>query len=381
MHAAIGFRAKHPKVELTIWADVETRLPMRIEQRDSQLFIACTEFQFDAPMDESLFSMDIPDGYGEQETELDLLGSTEDDFIEGLRVWAEAIGDGRYPDSVSVESFIAQAPMLKRKFEELGLSDETELEMGLKLQRYLLFIRFFKGEGKWHYGGKSVKLGDADTAIFWYRPHGSTTYRVIYGDLSVRDVPPEDLPHPVNVNDESVRSIGYQEWPRHQFAGTQEDEWHVTRSGNIVAHSHVTLVKGPANTSIVPVVLAYPGGELTAASCGGEPIRFYGVSEGRHKLELPMAKLHAGETEIRCTWEFPLRDLRMPEGEYRCPLASLIPVTSYRLAIMLDPGCGLRHAEDASKQRWTPFTWNTGGPEPKSQFGTCGLPLSLRHEQ
>jgi hypothetical protein len=30
--------------------------------------------------------------------------------------------------------------------------------------------------------------------IFWYHPEGSEIYRVIYGDLRVEDVAPEDLP-------------------------------------------------------------------------------------------------------------------------------------------------------------------------------------------
>jgi len=46
----------------------------------------------------------------------------------------------------------------------------------------------------WHYVGKGVEFGDANTAVFLYRPKGSKTYRVIYGDLSVKDVAPDNLP-------------------------------------------------------------------------------------------------------------------------------------------------------------------------------------------
>jgi hypothetical protein len=46
----------------------------------------------------------------------------------------------------------------------------------------------------WHYAGKNVKLGDTDTAIFWYRPKGSEMYHIIYGNLSVNDIAPENLP-------------------------------------------------------------------------------------------------------------------------------------------------------------------------------------------
>jgi len=190
----IGFRAKHPKVEITIWADPETALPVRIEQIGGQMKVICKNLKFDVPMDESLFSMDVPEEYTLQQVELDLLGSTEQDFIEGLRIRAELFGDGQFPEGVAVEDYIQQVPAMTKKIDELGLSDEEETELGMNLARHLLFIRFFKGQGQWHYAGQGVKLGDVEKAIFWYRPKGSETYRVIYGDLSVKDVSPENLP-------------------------------------------------------------------------------------------------------------------------------------------------------------------------------------------
>ncbi len=57
-------------------------------------------------MEDSLFSMEVPAGYTEQKMELDLFGSTEADFIEGLRVLAEQYNNGRFPDDVSVEYFL-----------------------------------------------------------------------------------------------------------------------------------------------------------------------------------------------------------------------------------------------------------------------------------
>lgn len=190
----IGFLAKHPKAEITIWADAKTALPVRIEQSEGQIKAICKNIQFDVPMEKSLFSMDVPEGYKLQQTELDLQGSTEQDFIEGLRVRAEVLGAGQFPDSVAVEDYIKEAPAIGKKMTELGLSEKEQTELGMKLSRHLLFIRFFKGEGQWHYAGSGVKLGDADKAIFWYQPKGSQTYRVIYGDLSIKDVAPENLP-------------------------------------------------------------------------------------------------------------------------------------------------------------------------------------------
>lgn len=189
----IGFLARHPKAEITIWADPETALPVRIEQVGGQMKVICKNVRFDVPMDESLFSMDVPEGYKLQQVELDLMGSTEEDFIEGLRIRA-GLFDGQFPDGVAVEDYLKQAPLMVEKLKELGLSNEQETEMGMKLGRHLLFIRFFKGQGEWHYAGTGVKLGDAKKAIFWYQPKGSETWRVIYGDLSVKDVSVENLP-------------------------------------------------------------------------------------------------------------------------------------------------------------------------------------------
>ena len=45
--------------------------------------------------------------------------------------------------------------------------------------------------------GKGVKLGDNSRVVCWYRPKGSMTYRVVYGDLSIKDVATKDLPLPV----------------------------------------------------------------------------------------------------------------------------------------------------------------------------------------
>jgi hypothetical protein len=190
----IGFHAASPKLDVTIWADPRTALPVRIEQMEGQMKVICRNVQFDVPTDQSLFSMEVPEGYKLQQTTLDLMGATEQDFIEGLRIRAQVLGNGIFPDSVAVEDYLKEAPAIGKKIGELGLSEKEQGELGMKLAKHLLFIRFFKGEGKWHYEGRGVKLGDANKAIFWYKPKDSQTYRVIYGDLHVKDVAPENLP-------------------------------------------------------------------------------------------------------------------------------------------------------------------------------------------
>jgi hypothetical protein len=58
----------------------------------------------------------------------------------------------------------------------------------------MFFLQLLETDGKYHYAGKGVKLGEADKAIFWYRPQEAEKYRVIYGDLHVEQVLSENLP-------------------------------------------------------------------------------------------------------------------------------------------------------------------------------------------
>ena len=44
-----------------------------------------------------------------------------------------------------------------------------------------------------HYTGKGVKLGTPNRPILWYKPTGAENYRVIYADLSVKEMTPEEV--------------------------------------------------------------------------------------------------------------------------------------------------------------------------------------------
>ncbi|MHC4243609.1 MAG: hypothetical protein ACYSU4_14480, partial [Planctomycetota bacterium] len=99
---AQGFRATGPDGEWTIWADLQTALPIRMEQKWRQIEFVCTDFQFDVELDESLFSMEIPEGYSELPSgELPIESSTEQDLVETLRIWAEDILDDVFPREFS----------------------------------------------------------------------------------------------------------------------------------------------------------------------------------------------------------------------------------------------------------------------------------------
>jgi len=182
----IGFLAG----DFTIWADAETALPVRIEVQ-SPLSVIFKNFQFDVPVEESLVSMDVPDGYTEQKNEIDMGTSTEQDLVECLRIWSELLLDGNFPEAIGMMELMKQLPQIEAKLAESVTSAEEGTRKGMTLGKGMLFIMGLKDQ---HYAGNGVKLGDAETAVFWYQPEGSETYRVIYGDLSAKDVSPENLP-------------------------------------------------------------------------------------------------------------------------------------------------------------------------------------------
>jgi len=151
-------------------------------------------FEFNADVDESLVSMDIPDGYTLEDKDLELGNASEEDFVESLRIWAEIIGDGTFPDSIGTQSAMAQMPVLVQKVSAMQVSEEKGTQIGMSFAKGMLFHQMLESQSKWHYTGASVKLGDTDRPVFWYQPQGSDTYRVICGDLTVKNVAEADLP-------------------------------------------------------------------------------------------------------------------------------------------------------------------------------------------
>jgi hypothetical protein len=192
---AIGFVGRGHNEEVTIWADAQTAVPIRIEVHIGQdLAFTMKDFEFDVEVEESLVSMDVPPGYTLKDTQMDLGNATEQDFVESLRIWAEIILDGSFPDAIGTKNAMKQMPVLIQKLGQMQVTEEQGTQIGTSFGKGMLFHQILESQGQWGYTGAGVKLGDADAPVFWYQPQGSSTCRVIYGDLHVEDVAPENLP-------------------------------------------------------------------------------------------------------------------------------------------------------------------------------------------
>jgi len=201
---AVGFYVKGFNDGLTIWANKKTTLPIRIEITEGKTSTVIKNIEFDVPLEESLVSMEVPAGYTMKDIAIHIIevpapdnhlsNATEEDLVESLRIWAEIILDGAFPDAIGTDHFMKQAAVLGSKLASLGLPLSEMEQLCFKYTKGMIFLQKFEFGGKWGYAGKGVKLGDADKIILWYQPQGSNTYRAIYGDLKVAEVAEEDLP-------------------------------------------------------------------------------------------------------------------------------------------------------------------------------------------
>ena len=146
--------------------------------------------------------------------------SSERDMVEALRTWAGLNGD-RFPEQFTHEASrkYSELPPSMTRATESEPSDASHghdiaevrkivdraraqandfsayLRTSRKAMRIDRGIMFAMQVGA-RYAGAGVPLGQANTPVCWYKPRGSATCRVVYADLSVRDVPPEQLPAP-----------------------------------------------------------------------------------------------------------------------------------------------------------------------------------------
>ncbi|MGO9114888.1 MAG: LolA family protein [Thermoguttaceae bacterium] len=174
------------------------------EKRFSKGELAVTiisDIVFDAPLDAKLFSLTPPEGFTvvQEPPPQPPPPVTEAEMIEWLGVVA------RFNNGTFVEGIDFQ------KHNEAGRKDKADrtaaeqryLDLDAKqfMNRHKLPIRDFANEyavpGTFRFIGNGVKLGSSDRLVCWYKLKSTGRYRAVYGDLTVKDVSPEDLPLPV----------------------------------------------------------------------------------------------------------------------------------------------------------------------------------------
>jgi hypothetical protein len=122
--------------------------------------------------------------------EMKFAEATAEEVAGLLRTWAGMRG-GTFPDAITPQQMAEDVQHMVEDLREAP-SEEDPLKFAERSAR--VFVLLDNPQRRPCYAGKGVKLGDAETAIFWYKPEDSETYKVIYGDLSIKEVAEEDLP-------------------------------------------------------------------------------------------------------------------------------------------------------------------------------------------
>ena len=197
--AVQGFRVTEEGVTYTVWIDPKTRELVEVEiefPNAPGMSSTMTDIRFNVELPDELFSITPPDGYTRLDLQVNVSEASEDDLIEYLRLWTSWTEDSTFPPTLNPTE-LAKVSMEMAKGGKFGPEQPTKggnLKNVMKMTRGMMFVMKLPAECNSRYAGENAKYGDADTAIFWYRPKGSEAYRAIYGDLSIKDVAPEDLP-------------------------------------------------------------------------------------------------------------------------------------------------------------------------------------------
>jgi len=115
----IGYHVQKPGVDITVWADPQTKLPVQMENTVGPVTYTMTNIVFDVELDESLFSLEIPEGYTIRTMQVDASKPTEKDLIEMFRIWAEHM-DGNLPSVLDMNATMEFVKYQRKKMKHKG---------------------------------------------------------------------------------------------------------------------------------------------------------------------------------------------------------------------------------------------------------------------
>ncbi|RPJ24456.1 MAG: DUF2092 domain-containing protein, partial [Planctomycetaceae bacterium] len=99
-----GFRVREVDTVMTVWIDPASGRPVRVELEIPSapgMNVIMSDFQLDADLADSFFSLEPPEGYVPIEIRADVADIGERDFVEFLRAWSQWTVDGTFPPMVA----------------------------------------------------------------------------------------------------------------------------------------------------------------------------------------------------------------------------------------------------------------------------------------
>ncbi len=187
--------ADAPGAFMQMWVDIQTGLPVQMKTSvpmpgpDGPMTVVMDQFEWDAPVDASLFAPDLPPEY--VKLDVKFARPSEETLLLALNKIRELTG-GRYTSTLQSVSALAEIAGLltdsaKTKVE--ALDQQGIMQMALEIASGCNYFGQLLREGREpEYFGNSVTADDEDQVLLrWKLEDGST--RVIYGDLRIETVP------------------------------------------------------------------------------------------------------------------------------------------------------------------------------------------------
>jgi len=190
--------------KVTLWVDSKSWLPYLVEMDmsiDGQGRIQSTyfDYQWDVPVQKGEFEPVIPEDYAAMPGDgMKWPEMTEEAAIEGLRLVADLAG--RYPKQASIVELMHElSPILYKRIKK-DHPDATETELETKMLETigpiqsigLFYMTLVDDKKEPVYYGQTVGPDNVEAVLLRWKI-SDDQYRVIFGDLSTRDVTAEQL--------------------------------------------------------------------------------------------------------------------------------------------------------------------------------------------
>lgn len=189
------------KVDVKLWVNVETFLPIRFEEDiitkgGMHTHEVSYDFRWNVVVNADDFIPNITEDYNSPQGDWNIPATNEENVIKGLGIFADYAGN--YPAVLDSEILKKEA----KKYLESGhvsyeeLSEDEKTKYNSELFTMLMSVAFYNDlieENKDPvYNGRTITPKDTDKVLMRWKVMDNE-YRVIFGDLSVKTVTAEEL--------------------------------------------------------------------------------------------------------------------------------------------------------------------------------------------
>jgi outer membrane lipoprotein-sorting protein len=198
---AKGYQVDGKRDTKTVWADVVTGNPVRVEirqqdPRSGPTLTVWTNIKLDQPLDAKRFSVEPPAGFSTTPSlAINTTGTPANFVADFLKIYSKHM-NGQFPKRLQ--------DAVKELGEKLAPANATPPKVPEAPSGEMMQVAFYgaamaavtnrspRGE-RWQYY-PDCKFGDANGIVFWFYDKKKDAYHAVYGDLHVKPVKKGDLP-------------------------------------------------------------------------------------------------------------------------------------------------------------------------------------------